>query len=163
MHPGREIALANQPRKATGTAILQESRSPRFVSKTHVLTAMVVLTNVVGNICLSHGMQEVGRTVSASPSDYLRALLNPWVLAGSCTLAIWMISELALLSRADLTFVLPVTASAYVFVAIAGHFILGDRISWERWLGIVVISIGVVLAEETPTLTSTAEYREQSR
>lgn len=155
--------MANQPRKATGTAILQESRSPRFVSKTHVLTAMVVLTNVVGNICLSHGMQEVGRTVSASPSDYLRALLNPWVLAGSCTLAIWMISELALLSRADLTFVLPVTASAYVFVAIAGHFILGDRISWERWLGIVVISIGVVLAEETPTLTSTAEYREQSR
>lgn len=163
MGPEGEIALANQPRKAEGTAILQESRSPGFVAKTHLFTAMVVLTNVVGNICLSHGMQEVGRTVSASPADYVRALLNPWVLAGCCTLAIWMISDLALLSRADLTFVLPVTASAYVFVAIAGHFILGDRISWERWLGIVVISIGVILAEETPSLTSTAEYRRQSR
>ena len=163
MHPEGEIALANQPRNRAGSAILQKSKAPGFVSKTHVLTAMVVLTNVVGNTCLSHGMQEVGRTVSASPIDYVRALLNPWVLAGSCTLALWMISELALLSRADLTFVLPVTASAYVFVALAGHFILGDRISWERWLGIVVISAGVILAEETPSLTSTAEYREHSR
>jgi transporter family protein len=108
-------------------------------------------------------MQEVGRTISASPADYVRALLNPWVLAGSCTLALWMISDLALLSRADLTFVLPVTASAYVFIAIAGHFVLGDRISWERWLGIVVITLAVVLAEETPSLTSKAEYREHSQ
>ena len=149
--------------RQVSTPVLEQSRSPKFRSKTHLLTAVVVLTNVVGNVCLSHGMQEVGRTVSASPADYLHALLNPWVLAGSCTLALWMISELALLSRADLTFVLPVTASAYVFIAIAGHFVLGDRISWERWLGIAVISLGVILAEETPTLTSAAEYQERSR
>jgi drug/metabolite transporter (DMT)-like permease len=105
-------------------------------------------------------MQEVGTIVSASPVDYLRALMNPWVLAGSSTLAMWMISELALLSRADLTFVLPVTASAYVLTALAGHFLLGDEISWQRWLGIVIISVGVFLAEETPSLTSVEPYRE---
>jgi drug/metabolite transporter (DMT)-like permease len=147
-------------RKAPPAELLGESRSSSFISKTHVLTAVVVITNVAGNLCLSHGMQEVGRIVSASPLDYVRALLNPWVLAGSCTLAIWMISELALLSRADLTFVLPVTASAYVLIAIAGHFFLGDQISWQRWLGIVVISMGVILAEETPSLTSVEPYRE---
>lgn len=156
--------MADQSRSSsTTTPILEHRRSLTFTSKTHLLTAMVVLTNVVGNICLSHGMQEVGRTISASPADYVRALLNPWVLAGSCTLALWMISDLALLSRADLTFVLPVTASAYVFIAIAGHFVLGDRISWQRWLGIVVITLAVVLAEETPSLTSKAEYREPSQ
>jgi len=156
--------LVDQSRRSARTAlILEQSKSPTFTSKTHLLTAVVVLTNVVGNVCLSHGMQEVGRTISASPADYVRALLNPWVLAGSCTLALWMISDLALLSRADLTFVLPVTSSAYVFIAIAGHFVLGDRISWERWLGIVVITLAVVLAEETPSLTSKAEYREHSQ
>jgi drug/metabolite transporter (DMT)-like permease len=152
--------LESHIRKPPSRELLDESRSSTFISKTHVLTAMVVLTNVVGNICLSHGMQEVGRIVSASPADYVRALLNPWVLAGSCTLAVWMISELALLSRADLTFVLPVTASAYVLIAIAGHLFLGDQISWQRWLGIVVISIGVILAEETPSLTSIQPYQE---
>jgi transporter family protein len=156
--------LADQNRGTATTApILEQSRSPTFTSKPHLLTAIVVLTNVVGNVCLSHGMQEVGRTISASPGDYIRALLNPWVLAGSCTLALWMISDLALLSRADLTFVLPVTASAYVFIAIVGHFVLGDRISWQRWLGIVVITLAVILAEETPSLTSKAEYREHSQ
>jgi bacterial/archaeal transporter family protein len=152
--------LASHIRKPESTEFLEQSRTSPFISKTHLLTAVVVLTNVIGNICLSRGMQEVGRIVSASPADYIRALINPWVVAGSCTLAMWMISELALLSRADLTFVLPVTASAYVLIAIAGHFFLGDQISWQRWLGIAVISIGVILAEETPTLTSIRPYQE---
>ena len=65
-----------------------------------------------------------------------------------------MLSDLALLSRADLSFVLPVTASAYVLVAIGGHFILHDHISWERWLGIGLITGGVILAEETPARTT---------
>ena len=146
--------LESHIRKPSSRELLDESRSSPFASKTHLLTAMAVLTNVTGNICLSYGMQEVGRTVSVSPADYVRALLNPWVLAGSFTLAVWMMSELAPLSRADLTFVLPVTASAYGLTALAGHFVLGDQISWQRWLGIAVISIGVFLAEETPSLTS---------
>lgn len=152
--------LESHVRKPASRELLDESRSSTFISTTHLLTAVVVVTNVVGNICLSHGMQEVGRMVPAPLAGYLRALLNPWVLAGTCTLAVWMISELALLSRADLTFVLPVTASAYVLIALAGHFLLGDHISWQRWLGIVVISLGVVLAEKTPSLTSVEPYRE---
>jgi len=122
--------------------------------KTQLLVLLVVISNVVGNVSLSHGMQQVGRIVSASPVDYLRAFANPWTAAGICILAIWMLCDLALLSRADLSFVLPVTASAYVLVALFGKFLLQDHISWQRWVGIVLISGGVVLAEETPTRTT---------
>jgi len=151
----------NEATSNNSALLLEDSRRPAaFDRKTQLLAIMVVVTNVVGNVCLSRGMQQVGRTVSASPLDYLVALMNPWVLAGTCTLAIWMISDLALLSRADLTFVLPVTASAYIFIAIAGHFLLGDRISWQHWLGIVVITLAVVLAEETPSLTAGQKQEE---
>ena len=122
--------------------------------KTQLLVLIVVISNVVGNVSLSHGMHQVGRIVSASPLDYLKAFANPWTAAGVAILAIWMLSDLALLSRADLSFVLPVTASAYVLVAILGHFVLHDRISWERWIGILLITGGVVLAEETPSRTT---------
>jgi drug/metabolite transporter (DMT)-like permease len=122
--------------------------------KTQVLVLLAVVSNVLGNVSLSHGMHQVGRIVSASPLDYIRAFANPWTTAGVCILAIWMLSDLALLSRADLSFVLPVTASAYVFVAILGHFVLQDRISWERWIGILLITGGVILAEETPARTT---------
>ncbi len=90
---------------------------------------LVIATNVLGNVSLSRGMHQVG-------------------------LVIWMLSDLALLSRADLSFVLPVTASAYVLVALGGHFLLRDHISWERWTGIVLITVGVILAEETPARTT---------
>jgi drug/metabolite transporter (DMT)-like permease len=122
--------------------------------KTQLLVVIVIVTNVLGNVSLSRGMHQVGRIVSASPLDYLRAFANPWTAAGICILTVWMLSDLALLSRADLSFVLPVTASAYVLVALVGRFFLHDHISWERWLGIVLISGGVVLAEETPARTT---------
>jgi len=122
--------------------------------KTQFLVLIVVISNVIGNVSLSHGMHQVGRIVSASPLDYIKAFANPWTVAGICVLSIWMLSDLALLSRADLSFVLPVTASAYVLVAVMGHFVLNDRISWERWLGILLITGGVILAEETPTRTT---------
>jgi transporter family protein len=129
-----------------------ENRSE--VQKTRILVLLVIATNVLGNVALSRGMHQVGRIISASPFDYLRAFANPWTLLGICILVIWILTDLALLSRADLSFVLPVTASAYVLVAVCGHFLLHDRISWERWIGILLITGGVILAEETPARTT---------
>jgi len=123
--------------------------------KTQILVLLVIVTNVFGNVFLSHGMHQVGRIVSASPLDYVRAFANPWTALGICILVVWMLSDLALLSRADLSFVLPVTASAYVLVALLGHFLLHDHISFARWMGILLITGGVILAEETPARTTT--------
>ncbi len=109
---------------------------------------------MVGNVLLSHGMRQVGKIVSASPLDYVRAFANPWAVLGVLVLIFWMISDLALLSRADLSFVLPITASSYVLIAIAGHFLLREQISSIHWAGIVVITLGVVLAQETPARTT---------
>src|SRR3954453_7580284 len=133
---------------------LGDTFRPCHARKTEILVLIVIITNVLGNVSLSHGMHQVGRIVSASPLDYVRAFANPWTILGICVLVVWMLSDLALLSRADLSFVLPVTASAYVLVAISGHFLLHDRISWERWTGIALITLGVILAEETPDRTT---------
>jgi drug/metabolite transporter (DMT)-like permease len=130
------------------------SEKPTSRNGTQVLVVVVVLTNVVGNVLLSRGMHQVGRIVSTSPADYLRAFANPSAVVGIVILVVWMLSDLALLSRADLSFVLPVTASAYVLVAIGGHFFLHDHISWLRWMGILLITGGVILAEETPARTT---------
>jgi drug/metabolite transporter (DMT)-like permease len=135
-------------------AVDKNSENRAGIRSTRILVLLVIATNVLGNVSLSHGMQQVGRIISASPLDYLKAFANPWTLLGICVLAIWMLSDLALLSRADLSFVLPVTASAYVLVALGGHFLLHEHISWERWLGIALITGGVILAEETPARTT---------
>lgn len=122
--------------------------------RNQLLIVVVVLTSVIGNVALSHGMRQTGAIVSASPLDYVRAFARPWTVIGVAVLAAWMISNLALLSRADLSFVLPVTATGYVLIALAGHFWLGEHISVVRWAAIVAISLGVILAEETPSRTT---------
>jgi drug/metabolite transporter (DMT)-like permease len=124
------------------------------VHKTRLLTLFVIAANVAGNLALSRGMREVGQIVSASPLDYARAFANPWTVTGVGILTLWMVTDLALLSRADLSFVLPVTGTTYIPIALAAHFLLHDRISAMRWAGIVVISVGAVLVGETPARTT---------
>ncbi len=133
--------------------------------KTQVLVLVVIVSNVVGNVSLSHGMGQVGSILSGSVLEYLkafaRALENPWTILGICVLIVWILTDLALLSRADLSFVLPVTASAYVLVALGGHFLLHEHISGLRWAGIVLITGGVILAEETPDRTTQVTSEQQ--
>jgi drug/metabolite transporter (DMT)-like permease len=118
-----------------------------------LLTVCVVM-NVIGNVMLGAGMQQVGTTLSFSPLDYIPALLNPWVLAGTTILSVWMLSRLALLSRADLSYILPLTAAAYILVALLGHFFLKEQISAVHWAGILIISLGVLLVGATPARTT---------
>ena len=117
--------------------------------KTRILAAIVVLTNVGGNVLLSRGMKEVGHTVTASVLPYIEAMANPWVASGIFLLICWLVSELTLLSWADLSYVLPVTSVSYVLTAIIGKLALHESVSFVRWVGIGLIALGVVIVGQT--------------
>ena len=56
-------------------------------------------------------------------------LFQPWVALGVLLLILWMLSRMALLSWADLSYVLPVTSIGYVLVALAGRVLLNEQIT----------------------------------
>ena len=122
--------------------------------KTRCLTAAFLATTVAGNFFLSEGMHEVGHTVTWSVSQYLAALLNPWVIGGVAVLILWLISQLSLLSWADLSFVLPVTSLAYVIAAIVGRVVMNDRVPPLHWIGIVLIMAGAIIVGRTMPRTT---------
>lgn len=99
-------------------------------------------------------MLQVGQTVSFSPLPYLHALLNPWVSLGVCVLSAWLIFQLSLLSRADLSYVLPVSAVSYVASALLGGFLLHEPVSPIRWAGIALITIGASVVGHTKPRTA---------
>jgi drug/metabolite transporter (DMT)-like permease len=117
--------------------------------KTRIFTALVVVSNVLGNFSLTWGMRQVGRVLSLSPWPYIAALVNPWVALGVALLIVWLISQMTLLSWADLSYVLPVTSVGYVLVALVGRFFLHEEISSGRWIGIGLIMMGVMLVTKT--------------
>lgn len=66
-----------------------------------------------------------------------------WVGIGFMTLAFF--SLLALLSMENVSFVVPVTALSYAAGAIGATLFLREKISRQRWLGVLVVCIGVTL------------------
>jgi drug/metabolite transporter (DMT)-like permease len=64
-------------------------------------------------------------------------------------LIVWLISQMTLLSWADLSFVMPVTSIGYVLSALMGRVFLHEQVSWRRWAGIGIIMLGVILVSRT--------------
>jgi drug/metabolite transporter (DMT)-like permease len=122
-----------------------------------ILAFAVVAFNAGGNFFLSVGMRSLGATVSLSPLAYLAALLNPWVALGVLFLAAWLISQLSLLSWADLTYVLPITSVTYVVTAVLAAVALHEHVSGTRWTGIALIFLGVLVAGRTRPRTVRAQ------
>ena len=121
----------------------------RLRSKTRVIAVVVILANVLGNFFLSRGLR-----ADEPGAGLLTAFLNPWVIVGVLLLILWMLSRMTLLSWADLSYVLPVTALGYVLTALMGRVFLGEHVSLGRWAGIALIMGGVSLVGDTPIRTT---------
>lgn len=105
-------------------------------AKTRVFTLIVILTNVLGNFALTWGLKR-------------QSLFSPYVLLGVSLLILWLLSRMALLSWADLSYVLPVTSVGYVITVFIGKYFFGEQITWQRWLGSFLIVGGIVLVGRT--------------
>jgi drug/metabolite transporter (DMT)-like permease len=133
-----------------------ESASPRITLKTRAFAVIVVLSSALGNFFLTFGLKHrVGR-LAFSPVDYIVAIFNPWVMLGVILLILWLLSRMALLSWADLSYVLPVTAMGYVVSALMGRFLLNEAVSVERWAGTLLIILGIALVARTSPRTTKA-------
>jgi drug/metabolite transporter (DMT)-like permease len=119
--------------------------------KTVLVTAIVVFSNVAGNFSLSWGVKH--------SSQGAFALASPWVMLGVALLIVWTLARMALLSWADLSFVLPVTSAGYVLTALASRFFLHEEISWQRWAGTALIMLGVILVGGTDPRTARASEK----
>ena len=136
---------------STETAAEQSRLRPktRTQSEALVLTLAVVLLNAFGNLALAWGMKHRG-AVSANPLDYIQALFDPIVALGVGLLILWLLTRMTLMSWADLSFVIPMTAVGYLLSAVFGHIFLGEQISPLRWLATLFIVVGIGLVGSTP-------------
>jgi uncharacterized membrane protein len=122
--------------------------------RTYSLLASFVLLRAFGNLSLAWGTKHFPETLGLNPLPYLRVMLSPVVFAGIAMLILAMLVRMAVLSVADLSFVLPLTAVGYVIAALLGRFLLREDVSPERWLGTALIFIGVGLVGSTPQNTT---------
>jgi uncharacterized membrane protein len=119
--------------------------------KTRFFLTLVIVSQPLGNLSLTIGMKH---RVLQSPWDYLTAIFSPYVAVGIALLIVWLLSRMALLSWADLSYVLPLTAIGYIITAAMGRFVLNEQISASRWSGTLLIVAGTALVGMTESRTS---------
>ena len=115
-------------------------------SRALALCLVVIALNNFGNLILAYGMKRLPETVSVNPLGYIRAMFHPTVALGIVLLILWLLMRMALLSWADLSFVLPVTATGYVLNMALSQVFLHESVGPRQWTGAILIAAGAALA-----------------
>jgi drug/metabolite transporter (DMT)-like permease len=114
-----------------------------------ILFTTIVAAGTGGELCVSRAMKNVGEAQSFHPAEIakvvLRALREPWMWAGVAMMASAFFALLGALSMYNVSFVVPVTALSYVAGAFGGAAFLGEKVTARRWIGVLLVAIGVTL------------------
>jgi drug/metabolite transporter (DMT)-like permease len=119
------------------------------ILKTYFVVLLFLALRAAGNSSMAWGMKQVPERMSINPALYLRAMLNPFVAIGVGALILALLTRMALLSLADLSFALPVTAVGYVIAVFLGKVFLHETVTHQRWLGTLLIFAGAALVGST--------------
>lgn len=130
-------------------------------TKTYVLLFLLVLLGSVGNTILSKGMKDVGELdishLPAIQASAVSVLSSGTIWLGITLMLLFMVCHMLVLSWADYSFVMPFSAIAYALVPLLGYLFLHEQVSAARWIGIILIFLGVLLINRTPHRTTEME------
>ena len=110
---------------------------------------LIICAGTGGELCVTRAMKTVGEVKDFRPLAVLRvmarALRVPWMWIGVTLMAIAFFSLLVVLSRENVSLVVPVTALSYAAGALGGKFFLGEQVTRRRWEGVLLVCIGVTV------------------
>jgi bacterial/archaeal transporter family protein len=126
--------------------------------KTLVVLFFAIICQTLGDVALTKGMKSIGEVNTLNPIELLnigvQVFTNPFIWLGIGMLTIFYFLYLAALSWADLSYVLPVTAFGYTLNAVMAKWLLHEQVSLMRWMGTLVICIGVAVVSRTEQKTT---------
>ncbi len=129
---------------------------PRFygltlfvMTKTFIVMGLAVIAGAVGDVFISKGMKEIGDASALNFRTcfpFIQKVAScPSIWIGTTCLATFFALWLTVLSWAELSLALPLTAATFILGPVLAQIYLGEQIIPLRWLGTILISVGVVL------------------
>jgi drug/metabolite transporter (DMT)-like permease len=117
--------------------------------KTAVMLSIVILASSLGDVLIAKGMKRVGEISTLRLRELAwigkSIVCNAPFLLGLLCMAISFGAFLALLSWADLSFVVPATSLSFVVTTLGAKWLLQERIDHLRWIGTLLVCVGVAL------------------
>ena len=121
--------------------------------KIPLILFIAIFSQSLGDVCLTRGMKDIGEVDTLNLAILLQTGIEvfstPYIWLGILLLIIFFGLYLSVLSWADLSYVIPVTAFGYVMNALLSWQLLGEHISPVRWFGTLMICVGVAVVSRT--------------
>lgn len=118
-----------------------------------LLFAFGILVGAFGGIMMKIGATNMGHIEISSIGQLITFLFRLFTNLASLTgIFLYFMSALVwayLLTKLDLSLVQPILAMTYVVTPILAIFLLDEHVSVMRWLGILIIIIGVFIVART--------------
>lgn len=136
----------------------------RLRIKTLVMVLTMVLCANVGDLMLKRGMTGIGSvdvTAAGLAHAFRLTITNGTIWLGIAFLLGFMASYMTVLSWADYSYVMPAGAFGYALLTLLAVLFLHERVSPERWLGVILICVGVLLVGQTRPRTTEAAVAEE--
>ncbi|HKW60993.1 MAG TPA: EamA family transporter [Candidatus Acidoferrum sp.] len=134
---------------------MQSERRLRIKTLVMVL-AMVVCANV-GDLLLKRGMSQIGAvelTAQGIAQAFRLTVTNATIWLAIFFLIGFMVSYMTVLSWADYSYVMPAGAFGYAVLTFLAVIFLHESVSPRRWVGVVLICVGVLLVGQTKPRTT---------
>jgi uncharacterized membrane protein len=132
----------------------------RLRIKTLIMVLAMVVCAVVGDLMLKRGMSAAG-AVQFTPAGLTHALglmlTSAMIWLGICFLLGFMATQMTVMSWADYSYVMPAGAFGYALQTFLAVVVLHETVSAKRWIGVLLICVGVTLVGQTKPRTTAAE------
>lgn len=116
----------------------------------YLLLAISISLAIAGQLLMKQGMMIFGKfPVRELLGRLMPIVFQPYVFIGLACFAVSSIFWLVVLSRIELSFAYPMVSVAYVVVALFSYFIFKENVSLIRWIGILIICLGVYLVSRS--------------
>jgi uncharacterized membrane protein len=137
-------------------------RELRLRIKTLVVILVMVVCANVGDLMLKRGMTQIGAVqLSAAGLEHAFRLTvtNATIWIGILFLIGFTVSYMTVMSWADYSYVMPSGAFGYALLTLLAVLVLHEHVSPPRWIGVVLICIGVLLVSQTKPRTTEAAQK----
>jgi uncharacterized membrane protein len=110
---------------------------------------LVIVAGTGGELCVTRAMKVIGEVHDFRPAALarfvFRAMRVGWMRIGIGMMTLAFFSLLAMLSIENVSLVVPVTALSYAAGTTGAKLFLHERISLQRWIGVLIVCVGVTL------------------
>ena len=114
----------------------------------YLFAVITLVGTIAGQLLLKKGLLSVGE-FHASFRELVpflsKAFTNAHVLASIFLVLAASLSWILAVSKAELSHIYPLMGMTYVFVALFSVAFLKEHVTYMGWIGITLVSIGVVL------------------